>query len=297
MLDSQQKAAFEADGFVVLRGAVEPPGVEALLGELEAWVEDSRGHAENWGDTADGRKRFDLEPGHRAEAPRLRRVGNPVDISEPYRAVLFDGPVPDAVADLIGPDVAFHHCKLNIKLPGMATKVDWHQDHSFDPHSNDSVVVALLMLDDTSEANGCLRIVPGSHRERHSHYEGERYVGATSAALDADFMARSRPIEGRAGDLCLMHTWAVHGSPPNDSDAPRRLLICDYVAADARALQAPKMASGHSGRIVRGQAPRKVRLKADVFELPPDYRDDSFFSVQDGKVQGARFGNTGSNGV
>ena len=49
---------------------------------------------------------------------------------------------------------------------------------------------------------------------------------------------------------------------------------------------APQMASEHSGRVVHGQARRVARLKADVFELPPNYEDDSFFSVQDLKAQG-----------
>lgn len=286
MLSQAQVAEFEERGFVLARSCVDGERIAALRSELDGWIEQSRAHGGNWGETADGRKRFDLEPGHSAEAPRLRRVGNPVDISEAYRRVLFEGPVVEAVAELIGPDVRFHHCKLNNKLPGMATRVDWHQDHAFDPHSNDSIVVTLTLLDDMSEANGCLRIVPGSHRQRYSHYQEGRFVGATPAVLDEDFMARSLPIEGRAGDVCFMHTWAVHGSPANTSEAPRRLLICDYVAADAVALMAPQMASEHSGRLVHGQARRIARLKADVFELPPNYEDDSFFSVQNLKAQG-----------
>ena len=283
MLTAPQIATFQARGFVVAPSGVAEEDLAALRAELDGWIEQSRGHAANWGDTADGRRRFDLEPGHSAETPRLRRVGNPVDISEAYRRVLFESPLADRVAQLIGPDVVFHHCKLNNKLPGMATKVDWHQDHAFDPHSNDSVVVTLLMLDDMSETNGCLRVVPGSHRERHSHFEDGRFVGATPAALDADFLARSEPIVGRAGDACFMHTWCVHGSEANRSDAPRRLLICDYAAADARPLMAPQMASDHSGRVVRGRATRVVRLEAGLLELPPNYADDSFFSVQDQK--------------
>ena len=50
----------------------------------------------------------------RADHPKLRRVANPADISEAYREALWDGPIVDAVAELIGPDGKFSHRKLNL---------------------------------------------------------------------------------------------------------------------------------------------------------------------------------------
>jgi ectoine hydroxylase-related dioxygenase (phytanoyl-CoA dioxygenase family) len=280
MLSEDQIRQFRDEEYTIARGVLDGVGVAALTGELDAWIDESRAHSANYGETLDGKARFDLEAGHGAEQPRLRRVANPVDVSEAYRQALFDGPIPDRVAELIGPDVKFHHCKLNIKLPGMATRVEYHQDHAYDPHTNSDMVTTLLLLDDMSEANGCLRVVPGSHRERHSHYRDGKFVGAIDPALDADFEARSVPIEGSSGDVALMHTWTVHGGGPNRSDRPRRLLICDYVAADAFPLTAPAVPSPYNGRIVRGKPARKIRLVADSIELPQAYQDDSFFGLQ-----------------
>jgi enamine deaminase RidA (YjgF/YER057c/UK114 family) len=163
--------------------------------------------------------------------------------------VLWDGEIPDLMTQLIGPDVKFHHCKLNMKLPGMGTYVGYHQDHPFDPHTNDDVAVALLMLDDTTLENGCLTVVPGSHRERYSHYRGDTFVGEIAAEHHADFDRRAVPIIGKAGDVCLQSTWMVHGGGPNRTDRPRRILICDYTAADAFWLMPPIVPSPHSGRI------------------------------------------------
>ena len=232
MLREDQIRQFREVGYVIARGVLDAAGVAALTGEFDTWIEQSRAQTANYGETLDGKARFDLEAGHTAERPRLRRVANPVDVSAAYRQALFDSPIPDRVAELIGPDVKFHHCKLNIKLPGMATRVDYHQDHAYDPHTN-SDMLAMLLLDDTNQANDGLRVVPGSHRERYSHYRDGRFIGAIDPALDEDFEARSVPIEGERGDVCLMHTWTVHGGGPNHSDRPRRLLICDYVAVDA----------------------------------------------------------------
>ncbi len=280
MLSEDQIRQFREDGYTIARGAVDAAVVAALTGQIDAWIEESRAQTANYGLTMDGKARFDLEAGHTADQPRLRRVANPVDVSEIYREALFNGPIPDRVAELIGPDVKFHHCKLNIKLPGMATRVEYHQDHAYDPHTNSDMLAILLLLDDMNEANGALRVVPGSHRERYSHYRDGKFVGAIDPALDDDFETRSAPIEGRSGDVCLMHTWTVHGGGPNLSDRPRRLLICDYVAADAYPLTAPAVPSPHNGRMVRGKPANKVRLVADSIELPQAYRDDSFFGLQ-----------------
>ncbi len=280
MLSEDQIRQFHDEGYTIARGVLDAAQVATLTDEIDGWIEESRVQTANYGQTLDGKARFDLEAGHTAGQPRLRRVANPADISAAYRAALWDGPIVDAVAELIGPDVKFHHCKLNIKLPGMETRVDFHQDHAYDPHTNSDMLAILLLLDDMTEANGALRVVPGSHRERHSHYRDGKFVGAIDPALDADFEARSVPIEGKSGDLGLMHTWTVHGGGPNHSDRPRRLLICDYVAADAFPLTPPAVPSPYNGRIVRGKPARTVRLVADSIELPQTYRDDSFFGLQ-----------------
>jgi ectoine hydroxylase-related dioxygenase (phytanoyl-CoA dioxygenase family) len=279
-LTEEQVARFEEEGYVIARQLVPAAGIEALRRQLDDWIEDSRAHDRNYGETPDGKARFDLEPGHSAAQPKLRRVANPADVSEAFQRVLWQGALPEGVADLIGPDVKFHHCKLNIKLPGMETRVDYHQDHPFDPHTNHDMVTTLTLLDDMSEENGCLRVVPGSQHERYSHYRGDDFVGKIADELAEDLDRRAVPIEGKAGDVCLMHTWTVHGGAPNLSNRPRRLLICDYTAADAFWLTPPIVPSLHSGRIVHGKPTRKARLVAGELELPPHYEADSFFGVQ-----------------
>lgn len=280
MLSTQQIDQYRQQGFVVVRNVITAVQLKALSDELDGWIKESRLHRSNYGETPDGKARFDLEAGHSAEQPRLRRVSNPVDISEAYREVLWDGPIVDAVVDLVGPDVKFHHCKLNIKLPNMETRVDYHQDHAFDPHTNDNSATALLMLDDMTDDNGCLRVVPESHKERYSHYRDNKFTGAIDPKLAPDLERRSIAITGTAGDLCLLHSWTVHGGPPNRSNKARRLLICDYHAADAFWLIPPLVLSVHSGRVIRGKPSRVARLVAGSIELPPSYKEDSFFSVQ-----------------
>ena len=282
MLTKAQIEAYTHDGYVVVSEFIVNNKLQVMRADLDKWIEESKDYKENYGETPNGKARFDLESGHCAENPKLRRVANPVDISQAYRDVLFEGPAVEAVVDLIGPNVKFHHCKLNIKLPGMKTRVDYHQDQPFDLHTNDDHVTLLVLLDDMSEENGCLRILKGSHQgPRYSHYEGDEFIGKVEEKVQEICRRESSKIEGKAGDICLMNTWCLHGGTANLSQNPRRMLICDFTAADNYPLMQPIVPSEHTGRIVAGKATRQVRFReGGVLELPKHYESDSFFGAQ-----------------
>ncbi len=280
-LTREQIERFWNDGYVVTEGGATAGQLAALGREVARWVEESRRHTANYGETIDGRERFDLEAGHRAAKPRLRRVANPQEVSDAFLDAIRNAPLVDMVADLIGPDVKFHHAKLNLKQPGTATRAGGHQDHPYDPHTNDDVVVTLLMLDDMTLENGCLRVLPGAHRgERYSHWQDGRFTGEIAPEIMAGLDSGMVPVTGRAGSVCLMHTWMVHGSPGNMSDAPRTLFICDYTAADAFPLARPAMPNAHLGEVVRGRASHSARLEDCTLELPAAYQESSFFELQ-----------------
>ena len=281
MLTKAQVETYARDGFIIIPKIISSDKLQAMRDELDKWIEESKSYKENYGETPNGKARFDLERGHCAENPKLRRVANPADISQAYQDVLFEGPAVKAVVDLIGPNVKFHHCKLNIKLPGMKTRVDYHQDQPFDVHTNDDHLALLVLIDDMNEENGCLRILKGSHKgPRYSHYEGDEFVGKVDEKAQKKCRHHASKIEGKAGDICLMSTWCLHGGTANLSQKLRRMLICDYTAADNYPLMQPIVPSEHTGRIVAGKATRQVRFREGVLELPKHYESDSFFGAQ-----------------
>ena len=281
MLTKEQVKTYIRDGFVIVPKVISSDKLQAMRDELNKWIEESKNYKDNYGDTPNGKARFDLEGGHCAENPKLRRVANPADISQIYRDVLFEGPAVKAVVDLIGPNVKFHHCKLNLKLPGMETRVDYHQDQPFDLHTNDDHLSLVVLIDDMNEKNGCLRILKGSHKgPRYSHYEGDEFVGKVNKKVQKECRRNASKIEGNAGDICLMNTWCLHGGTENLSQNIRRVLICDYTAADNYPLMDAIVPSEHTGKIVAGKATRQVRFREGVLELPKHYKSDSFFGAQ-----------------
>nr|MCH9672251.1 phytanoyl-CoA dioxygenase family protein [Gammaproteobacteria bacterium] len=213
-LTTDEKSAFERDGYLLVEQAVTADELDALNHEIAGWVALSREHTEPFGPpTVDGRPRFDMGEEHGPDTPALRRINNPSDISEAYRRVMSDARMVDMVARLVGPNVKFHHCKINLKLPGSNTEVGYHQDFAYTPHTNDDVVTALLLLDDMTSSNGCLQVVPGSHRGPvYSLFDDGTFTGVIEPDIASELAARAVPIHGRAGSVCLMHTRLAHGS-------------------------------------------------------------------------------------
>ena len=282
MLSTEQVDAFWRDGVVVAEDAVTPEQLAALRAVFDGWVDESRAHAEDYGETVDGRARFDLQPGHSPETPGLRRVQSPEEVSEVYANVMRGAATVDMVADLIGPNLRFHHGKVNSKLPGTATQVKFHQDFPFQPMSNDDIITCLLFLDDVTLENGPLEVVPGSHRgPLYSHWNGGRFTGAVTEEVTAEVAPKAVPCTGKAGSVCLMHSSLLHGSAPNLSDGPRTLYITTYYAEDAVELSPNALPSTLTHELVRGEVTGRIRCSSYEMQLPEIPEGTSFFAQQE----------------
>jgi len=281
-LTQEQKDRFWREGVLVVEDAVTSEQLEALRGVFMEWVEESRSHADDYGETLDGRPRFDLQPGHTAETPGLRRVQSPEEVSEVYANVMRNARTVEICAELIGPALRFHHGKVNSKLPGTATKVKFHQDFTFQPMTNDDLITCLLFVDDVTLENGPLEVVPGSHKgPLYSLWHDGKFTGAVADEVFEEHKDRIVKCTGKAGSVCLMHSSLLHGSAPNLSDRPRTLYITTYYAEDAIELSPNALPSILTHELVRGKVSGRVRCSSYEMELPEVPKDTSFFAQQE----------------
>ena len=286
-LSQEQKDAFWRDGVLVVENAVTGQDLAALRTDFTNWVEESRAHSDDYGETLDGRPRFDLQPGHSAKTPGLRRVQSPEEVSESYARVMRTAATVDYCAELIGPGIRFHHGKVNSKLPGTATQVKWHQDFPFEPMTNDDMITCLLFVDDVTLENGPLEVLPGTHRGRiHSHWHNGIFTGAVDDAIIDAQRDQIVTCTGKAGSVCLMHARLLHGSAPNLSDRARTLYITTYYAEDAIELSPNHLPSTLTHELVRGEESGRVRCTAYEMELPAVPKATSFFAQQEGADMG-----------
>ncbi len=280
-LTQAQIDAFWRDGYLLVENAVTSEQLSRLHATFLDWVEESRAHPDDYGTTMDGRARFDLEPGHSAEAPALRRVQSPEEVSDAYLDVMRGARTVDVVADLLGPNLKFHHGKVNSKQPGAATKVKFHQDFPFQPMTNDDLITALLFVDEVTLENGPLEVVPGTHKgPLHSLWHNGIFTGAVADEVYEAHKDRIVKCTGPAGAVCLMHSSLLHGSAPNLSDQPRTLYISTYYAEDAIELSPNHLPSKHTHELVRGEHTGRVRCSAYEMVIPEKPSSTSFFDQQ-----------------
>ena len=126
--------------------------------------------------------------------------------------------------ELIGRNVQLHHSKMLVKPPERGAAFPMHQDYPYFPHSRHTMLAASLHLDDADEENGCLHVVPGSHRlgPLDTSDDGSHHLAA-EYPLEAGV-----PIPARAGDVIFFNYLTIHGSGVNTSTRTRRNILYQY---------------------------------------------------------------------
>lgn len=280
-LNQSEIDGFWENGYLCLEDAISADQIAAVRNDFDEWLEESKKHNEPFGETIDGRPRFDLQPGHTAEKPALRRVSSPIEVSDACLDVMRNSRALDAIAQLIGPNVEFNNSKVNFKQPGTGTKVDFHQDFVFQPHSNDDLVAVLISIDEMTLENGPLQVVPGSHRGPiFEHWHDGVFTGAVSPEVFDKFSEKRIDVIGKPGTACFMHGRLLHGSAPNLSTGPRTLLINEYRSEDAKPLDKNHIPSRMEGELVKGVVTNRVRCSDFEMAFPEYPTTASFFDQQ-----------------
>ena len=278
VISRQQQESYFENGYLLVENAVDKTTLRKLQVCTAKAIDDSR--KVEISDAV-----WDIEPGHSADNPRLRRLTSPNDYDETYWNYASSEGITDILSDLIGPDIKFHHSKLNFKWAGGGEEVKWHQDISFWPHTNYTPCTVGLYLEDCNDEQGPLGIIAGSHKGPlfNQYNEDNQWIGCLSEndVMRLD-MSRETYLPGPAGSITIHNCRTVHGSKVNRTDRPRPLLLNAYAAANAMTYTFNPARSKYDQQIVRGQAARWARHDPEPCLLPPDWSGGytSIFSLQ-----------------
>ena len=281
VLTQAQRESYFEKGYLLVENVVPDEWIERLRDVTNEFVERSREISES--DAV-----WDLEPDHTAEHPRLRRLTSPVEQHAAYWEFASDSIVADVAADVVGPDVKFHHSKLNFKWAEGGEEVKWHQDVQFWPHTNYSPATIGTLLYDCGPDQGPLGGLPGSHNGPlfDLYNDDGTWNGALSDADAASLdLENVEYMTGPAGSLTIHNCRTVHGSPPNQSDTGRPLLLYAYSSADAFTYTYNPIMSSYYGAIVRGNPARYAHHDPRPCQIPPDWSGgyQSLFATQQGE--------------
>jgi len=138
----------------------------------------------------------------------------------------------DLVADLLGPDLDIFLSQFIFKNPG-AYGQPWHQDSLYFDFTPDHQVGVWLAVSEATLENGCLWVLPGSHREPvHDHVPDQRpgSLHGYMEIVDHD-MDGAVPVLMDPGDVLLFDSHLMHRSTDNESTGPRAAMVYHYSPA------------------------------------------------------------------
>jgi non-heme Fe2+,alpha-ketoglutarate-dependent halogenase len=144
----------------------------------------------------------------------------------------------DAVEDLVGPNILCWTTNFFIKEAASPGFVSWHQDAAYWGLEPEEVVTAWVALSPSNAVSGCMKVLPGSHRESHLPHvdtfaENNLLTRGQEIAVDVDeSLAVAMPLG--PGEMSLHHIRLVHGSAPNHSDDRRIGLAIRYMPTHVR---------------------------------------------------------------
>jgi hypothetical protein len=267
ILSDQQRRDYFDKGYVMAASIIPKTWVDRLLEVTASFVEKSKGVTKS-------DKVFDIDAGHSAEKPKLRRLSSPVDQDETYWEFASSALMADIAEDLLGPDVKFHHSKLNFKWAAAGQEVKWHQDIQAWPHTDYSPLTMGIYLQDTNQEMGPLLCVPGSHdKELFDHFDPSgRWTGHIAEEdISRVATATAEMLTGPAGSITIHNCRTVHASEPNLSARGRPLLLHTYSSGDSFPYTPNPIPSPHSGEIIRGKRPKWANHDPRPCMVPPDW--------------------------
>ena len=284
VLTEEQRDFYFEHGYLVLHEHLSQFWLDRLTKATDEFIEKSKGYtakdalpfgAASHDDLAD---KFSFAEGHTREHPMLTRLASPSTSHETYWEVT-SGPFADIASELLGPNVRFHHSKLNFKWPMAMEKVHWHQDIQFWPHTNYTPLTIGVYLNDVDESMGPMDVVPLSEYDQ-LHALTDENTGAFTGVISRRELKRI-PLDkavrlyGKAGTVTVHNSRCVHSSLPNMSNKARPLLLNTFSCASAGMILAGTngihMRSKLGTPLVRGGEPVFTVFDPRPCPMAPDF--------------------------
>ena len=210
---------YERDGYVIFRNVLDA-GLIAQASQHVDWLQQRH--------------------------PELRGedLGHELVARDPFWVRLVsDDRLLDIAEQFVGPDIALFASHYICKPPHSGRPVLWHQDGAYWPLEPMEVVTLWLAIDESTPANGGLRVIPGSHlgdlHELRPRADIDSVLGSESATEVTESLAVDLTMS--PGDVEVHHPAIMHGSAANTSAKRRCGLTIRYIPTSTRitALEQP----------------------------------------------------------
>ena len=222
MLTSEQILQFREDGYLVFEALIQGERLawyKQVFDELVAEGSKLKEQTPHWA--------LELDERGEPRAGLLHKVQGVCVVDGRVLELAREPAIVDRVADLIGGDIDVFGTKFFPKLPNGGTSTGWHQDNFYFGTDTDRIVSCGIYLEDADVENGCLRVVPGSHRigEIVEHRSELSRHGSWTKVDEAQAVDLVIP----AGTVVLFSANLLHGAYDNHSRRTRYSTAWHYM--------------------------------------------------------------------
>lgn len=274
MYDSVSPAfldSYTTNGFAVLRRALDAADVAAMNAEALRLMRGELGSIE--GSTLDSEQLRGIDDDDLMRA--FLCIHNPHKVSAVAMGVMHNENVVRALEAVIGPNVKSMQSMLFVKSEGKPGQA-WHQDEHFIPTRDRSLVAAWIALDDANVDNGCLWVIPGSHRPGviyPDRDQDDRRFDCTNEAYGFPYSDEDAvPVEIPAGAALIFNGYLLHRSLENSGKRGyRRAIVDHYMSAESLLPWGPLPEGGYVGdhdwrdiEMVAGSDPYEYKGTVDI---------------------------------
>ena len=172
---------------------------------------------------------------------RPEQLHHELMVDDPFmHRLVTDDRLVDIAAQFLGPNVAMFAAHYIAKKPSTGQAVQWHQDGSYWPLEPMEVTTLWVAGTDSTVANGCMRVLPGTHtkcllkRSEMVDLDRDKYVLGVGIHPDQIDEADAIDLELEAGDISIHHPSIIHGSNSNSSDQWRVGLTLRYIPTSTK---------------------------------------------------------------
>ena len=233
-----RSTSYSERGFVVAQQLVEPAIIEEFTREATAVCRKHAATLPDWsGNLIPGGEQFAAMT-ERDLLERVLAIHFPHKLSKLFFAALSHPGIVEILTEIIGPNVKCAQSMLFIKQSGKPGQA-WHQDEYFIPTRDRSLTGVWIALDPATKLNGCLRVLPASHRPGVLYptrpHANPDYDGAPECFDYPDDPADEVVVELDPGDVLFFNGYLLHSSRRNNAPDGecRRALVHHYLSAES----------------------------------------------------------------
>lgn len=224
--NEKYKTQFGEEGYVAIRGFLSPGEVSEIDAKVRELVDT---------------KISSMSPEHvfyedKGDASTLKQLQH-LDQYDPFFRSLFNSREITGLAEwLLSGKVVAKNMQWFNKPPRIGKETPPHQDGFYFMLEPNEAVTMWLAIDEVDEGNGCVRYIPGSHKEGMRAHGSTGVLGFSQGIVDysADDLAHEIPMIVKPGDLIVHHSMTIHRADPNTSNRTRKGLGFIFYSADAR---------------------------------------------------------------